>query len=843
MIKGILTLLSAATLLMACGIRKEKLPEVEITENRDKALPTYKPSYTIENDIINTKLELSFNWDSAFVIGKATIICKPYYYSTNKCILQAKGFIINDISIQKENEIEKLNYVYDKKNLIITLDRFYTKEQEYTLIIDYIAQPNKLKVGGSQAISSDKGLYFINKDKKNPNKPTQLWTQGETESNSCWFPTIDGPQEKMTQDIYLTVENEYTSLSNGILEYTTDNGNGTRTDYWRQTLPHSTYLTMIAVGDFKVTKDRWRDLEVNYYMEPEYSPYAKKIFGKTPKMIEFFSKRLGVDYPWDKYSQIVIRDFVSGAMENTGAVTFYDGMNMDDRQYLDENNEDIISHELFHHWFGDLVTAESWANLPLNESFATYGEYLWREFEYNKSNADEHIRLDLQSYLNESQSKQEKLIRFYNDNPDSMFDSHSYAKGGRVLHMLRKIVGDNAFFASLKLYLERNKFGNAEIHDLRLAFEKITGRDLNWFFDQWFLSSGHPDLEFNYIYDSNAKTVKLTIVQKQNLLTTPLYRLPISVDIYTNGKVERKEIEINKQSETFILICDEMPLLVNVDADKSLLCVKKDNHTRDEWIFQYKNAPLYLDRYEAVESLSDVKYKEDELAKKLIAMALNDSSTSISSLALSKVKTFNDLEKERVFETIKKLATANISSGIREDAITVLNESFKEKDLTELNTKSISDSSYAVVSAGLEGLFQKNPDQAFLLAQKNESLLSTKLIRTVSTIYANKGEKGQQEFFNNVMTKTDGFTPYYVLDNYKKYLERMDSETMLQGLESIRLAYSFNESKTVKKALKKLVTNLEIGNSKKNKENLDSSNENYNKVDLKIKEVLLEMGK
>lgn len=844
MIKNLLSIVTIIIVISACGIRKQKLPEVEIIENKDKAPLTYKSTYTTSTDIINTKLELSFNWDSAFAYGKATILAKPYFYSTNKCTLQAKGFIINEILIVKGQEIEPLKYIYDNKNLIITLDRFYNKDQNYTIVIDYIAKPNKLQVTGSQAIAADKGLYFINNDKKNPNKPVQLWTQGETESNSCWFPTLDGPQEKMTQDIYLTVNNKFTTLSNGSLEYSTDNGNGTRTDYWRQSLPHSTYLTMIAVGNFKVTKDEWRDMEVNYYMEPEFAPYASKIFGKTPSMIEFFSNKLGVDYPWDKYSQIVIRDFVAGAMENTGAVTFYDGMNIDNRQYLDDNGEDIISHELFHHWFGDLVTAESWANLPLNESFATYGEYLWREKAYGKNNADEHIRFDLESYINESANKQEKLIRYFNENPDSMFDSHSYAKGGRVLHMLRKEVGDEAFFASLKLYLEKNKFKTAEIHQLRIAFEEITGRDLNWFFDQWFLSSGHPDLDISYLFDEKDKAVRLTITQKQTNPKTPIYKLPIAVDLYVNEKVERRQIEITKQTETFTLICENVPQLVNVDAEKSLLCVKTQNHTLDEWIFQYLKAPNYLDRYEAINALSVASYKDDVLAKKLIAKALNDSSSSIARLALATIKNFTEEEKENVFETIQSLAINSPISRIRAASITVLNRDFKSKDLVGINKLAVSDSSYLVVAAGLAGVNLKNQEEAYQLAKKNETLLSEPIINIISEIYAEKGGKDEQQFFNSVLTKTSGFTAASVNEDYEKYLNRMDVNTTLAGVESIRNGYFYTSSKGAKRSFKKLLTSLQTSTGKRFKELTPQSAEQTalnSTLENRIKEVLAEM--
>ena len=419
----------------------------------------------------------------------------------------SSGTIVN-ISIARKGTSDLIDHTitrsklpvqsFEKKILSIDLDKEYTRRDTFNIFIEYTAKPDELKVEGSSAIKDAKGLYFINPDGEEAAKPRQIWTQGETESNSCWFPTIDSPNERMTQEIYITVDTNFVTLANGLLIYSAENGDGTRTDYWKQELPHAPYLAMMAIGEYAVVKDTWRDIEVNYYVEPEDEKYAMLNFGNTPEMLEFYSNLLGVDYPWEKYSQVVVRDFVSGAMENTSATLHGEFVLRNDREYLDRNHEDIIAHEIFHHWFGNLVTCESWANIPLNESFATYGEYLWEEYKYGSDAADHHLQKDLQQCLRSR--KQVDVIRFDYDDKEDMFDSHSYAKGGRILHMLRKHVGDEAFFESLKHYLSANKFAAVEIHDLRLAFEKVTGEDLNWFFNQWFLSPGHPKLVINYNY-------------------------------------------------------------------------------------------------------------------------------------------------------------------------------------------------------------------------------------------------------------------------------------------------------------------------------------------------------
>lgn len=689
-------------LLSACSTPKMvNLDPVTITENISGAT-IYRAAYTRTSDIINTRLDLSFDWDSAYVKGKASILAKPYFYPTDRINLNANGFRINSVSMVNNYDKKPLKYVYDGKILSIELDREYNRNENYTVFVDYVAMPYKLKVGEDISTDGDRGIYFINRDGKEKSKPRQIWTQGETECNSNWFPTINDPQEKMTQELNITVANEFVTLSNGSLEFSSLNGDGTRTDSWRQEQAHSTYLTMLAVGEFTITKDKWRDKEVSYYTEPAYASTARLVFGNTPEMMEFFSQKLGVDYPWDKYSQIVVRDFVSGAMENTTATVFFEGLNMSEGQYLDENYEDIISHELFHHWFGDLVTAESWSNLPLNESFATYGEYLWDEHKYGRDAADLKGLEDMSAYLTNKDKHKLDVIRFDYADRDHMFDEISYQKGGRIIHMLRKTVGDDAFFKALNLYLTRHAYKNAEIHDLRLVFEEVSGMDLNWFFNQWFLSSGHPVLNINHDYDSEKKEVIISINQEQDLSQNPVYRIPLSVDIYHNGKTERKMIVLDKKSQRFTFSLESAPDLVNIDAEKYILAEKIENKSLREYVFQYQNAPLFIDRLEAVMKLLEMK--DQSTAKSIVILALKDSSWFIRYSALSVLEFLKDDERLTILKQIKEMALNDNVSQVRAAAVEALSKYYKMTDTRDVFKQTMSDKSPQVIRATTNAL-------------------------------------------------------------------------------------------------------------------------------------------
>jgi aminopeptidase N len=776
------------------------LPEITISSKPEHK--AYYASYTRLSDIIHTKLEINLNWDSCFVLGKANLKVRPYFYDTEELVLDAKGFQIKEIKVN--NKVAK--YTYDGYKLNINLGKKFTKEESYDVYIDYISMPNKLKVKGSAAINADKGFYFINPAGKNKNKPTQFWTQGETESNSCWFPTIESGNERFSQEIAITVDTSMVTLSNGRLVYSTNNSNGTRTDYWRQDLPHAPYLTMLAGGKFTVYRDKWRNMEVNYYMEPKYAANAKLIFGNTPEMIEFFSNKLGVTYPWDKYSQIVVRDFVSGAMENTGAVTFYDAMNKTLREYEDQTDEDIISHELTHHWFGDLVTCESWPNLTLNEGFATYGEYLWDEYKYGRDEADKDGMNNLNQYLATAKEQRVDMIRFNLTDRESMFDVNSYQKGGQIVHMLRKYVGDKAFFAAIKIYLDTYKFKPVEIHHLRLVFEEVTGEDLNWFFNQWYLNQGHPELEINYAYSESTKKSTVTIEQKQDLKKNPLYKLPIDVDIYEQGTVVRKRIVLDSVSQTFEFTTDTKPMLINVDAEKMLVCTKKDNHTKEEWLYMFTNGNLFLDRYEALNAFEN--YKSDSLVQLAIIKALEDPFYSIKTLAISKLKLLNEKNLSIAYPIVKNLALTDKNSTVRARSVKALNDLFSNQDNSEIYAKAEADISHQVETNVFKIYVTTNKEKAWKIAKKEQATENSSMQIAIADFYGKEGTAAENDFFINLFTTKTNFTLFLLMPHYKNYLKRMDDEVIRKGLQPVADIAKISSNVFVQNAVKNALKDM-----------------------------------
>jgi len=761
-----------ALIAIALGILLSTSSIKNTTENNNKPFDAkiYNASAKRSSDVIHTDLSVSFDWEKQHVLGQAELTISPYFYASDKLILDAKGFDIHSIKMNGK----ELTYKYDSLKINIQLDRTYNRNEEYVISIDYTAKPNELNVEASNAITDAKGLYFIN-PLGNEDKPQQIWTQGETEASSCWFPTIDKPNERMTQNIAITVKDEFVTLSNGLLVNSEQHNNGTRTDYWEQKLAHTPYLAMVAVGDFNITTDKWKDIDVDYYLEDDYHPFARAIFGRTPQMIAHFSEILGVEYPWEKYAQIVVRDFVSGAMENTTAVIHGEFVQMTDREMLDDHEDDIIAHELFHHWFGDLVTCESWANLPLNESFATYGEYIWREKGFGRMEADMHLDADLNSYLRESQRKQVDMIRFDYLDKEDMFDNHSYAKGGRVLHMLRYYLGDDAFYNGLKKYLNDNAFSTVEIHQLRIAMEEVCGEDLNWFFNQWFLASGHPLLVIDYEYDAEKKQQIVKLEQIQDQSTTPIHRLSFYIDVYENGEPKRHLVEMNKPQQDYYFDVEEEPSNVIVDAEHVLLAEIFDDKP-DQWWLEQMHAPLYMDSKIALENISE------KSTVQAVQHALNHNFWGIRLLGIDKAKNVQDIND--VLGLIEQQAKDPYSTKVQSAALELLADQENNLEYTSLFESAVKEKSLLMAGAGLYGLTQVDVPQALNIAPSLEKELPYK----VASLYSEFGGADKNIFFEEMLNTTSNYDLYYASAYYVSFLKNQDLSLLLDGVLSLEKA-------------------------------------------------------
>jgi aminopeptidase N len=736
-----------------------------------------RESYPKTNELVHTKLDVRFDYDKSYLYGKEWLTLKPHFYPTDSVLLDAKGMELKEVSLMSGTTRTPLKYTYDGIQINIKLNRTYTSSEKYTLYFDYVSKPNEVKVAGSAAITDAKGLYFINPKGEEKDKPTQIWTQGETEANSVWMVTIDKPNQKSTDEISMTVPAKYVTLSNGLLISKKVNTDGTRTDNWKMDLPHAPYLFFMGVGDFAVTKDTYKGKEVSYYTEKNQEQYARKVFGNTPEMIKFFSTTLGVEFPWQKYSQIVGRDYVSGAMENTTATLHQESAYQNNRQLADGNAwEETIAHELFHQWFGDLVTAESWSNLTVNESFANYSEYLWDEYKYGKDFADAHNLEDMQGYF-ASGSEKKDLVRFHYNDKEDMFDAVSYNKGGRILNMLRNVVGDSAFFKSLNNYLTTNKFKAGEAGQLRLAFEEVTGNDMNWFWNQWYYGSGHPKLKIDYTYDDAAKRAMVTVEQTQK--SGKIFKLPVAVDVYTGSEKKRYNVVLNNKIDTLYFPYSTRPDLINVDADKVLLAEKTDNKTEANYIAQWKNAKNYMDRKEAIDFFA--KKSMPELAK-----GLNDKFSGLKIFTIQKLAASPYKTDAVVLEEVERIAKSDNNKKVKAAAINFLVKNGNAKYLPVYQA-AVNDSSYSVSGAALKGLVALDPSNAYSLAKKFSNDAKGTLGNVVNDVMMTNGTEADFDLISKAYNNGPlSFEKIQTTSKYADYLAKLNDNTKVKkGIDNI----------------------------------------------------------
>lgn len=773
----------------------------------------YRESQEKINDLVDTRLDVKFDYQKSYLYGKEWITLKPHFYTTDSLRLDAKGMDIQEIAIVKGGKLQALKYNYeDSLYLNIKLDRKYKGGESYVVFIAYTAKPNLLHDKPGYKLDG-KGLYFVNPRGTEADKPTQIWTQGEAESSSCWFPTIDNPGQKTTQQLSMTVPAKYTTLSNGLLISQKSNADGTRTDTWKQKLAHAPYLFMMAIGDFKIFKDKWRNKEVNYYLEPKYFPYAKAVFGQTPEMMEFYSKALGVDFPWEKYSQVVVRDYPLGAMENSSATLLGEYVQKSPWQLVDDPNGTggtTIAHELFHQWFGDLVTCESWSNETLNESFAVFGEKYWNEKKYGKDDGDDKRYDELQAYLNNKTAPNQNLVPFYYSDAEGINGSNIYDKGGLVLNMMRNYLGEDAFFKGLGLYLKNRSFKTAEVQDLRLAMEEVSGKDMNWFFNQWYYGAGHPVLDITYQWDEATKTQRVFVAQNQE---GQLFHLPVAVDLYLAGKTERHQVWLRHAKDTLTFKLPVKPDLVNVDADKILLSKKTDHKSLGELVYQYQHAPLYMDRFEAFQAA--VAEPGTAAGKQILLAALKDKYHGLRIKAIRAIKLEDQNVLALALPTVNTIAKNDPNYLVKAAAITLLGKT-NTAGYQELYEKALGSPSYSVRAAALTALNGIAPAQAFKLAKDLAPQAEGPITQAIIGIYAANGADAEWPYVIAAFKKA---SVQVKVDNAVKLMPVMIGKMsnrayVAEGITAIRdLAVSYKKYGIAPRLIEAL---KEIGKERKN---------------------------
>ena len=515
-------------------------------------------------DLRHLKLVVTLELEAKSVSGTATHTVVPYTDGLAEVAFDAIDMEVSAATVDDKPAA----FRYDGAKVHVTLGTGRDRGREVKVGITFRSTPRL-------------GMYFIAPDEAYPDKPVQVWTQGQDEDSQYWFPCYDATNDKQTSEMIVTVPGDWFALSNGRLLEEKVQRNGTKRFHWYQDRPHSTYLITLAAGKFARIDGTKGALTVDYYVEEKDVEAGNLTFERTPDMIALFERLTGMKYPWSKYSQIVVRDFIFGGMENTSATTMYEDILLDKKAARDWTSDDLISHELAHMWWGDLLTCRDWSHGWLNESFATYFEMLWDEehrgIDFYRQGAVENAEV----YIGERYRR--PIVSNTWNQPIDIFDRHLYEKGSVVLHTLRGVLGDDAFFRSLQRYCRDNEERSVITQDLVNAIDAETGRNMEWFFAQWVYKPGHPSLKVSWAWDEETKVASVTVKQTQSGEdgTAEVFRLPVTIDFKTGrAKPRAFKVEVCEREQTFLFALPAKPdlcrfdpynwILKELDFDKSV---------------------------------------------------------------------------------------------------------------------------------------------------------------------------------------------------------------------------------------------------------------------------------
>jgi aminopeptidase N len=636
-------------------------------------------------DVLHYKIDVTIDDRKKSIAGTVTTTLVPFLPQLQTIELDAEKMNIRRVWMGTKT----LKFTVLPRTLEIRLDKPYSYKDTLAISVQYSCAPKK-------------GLYFTQPDSGYPDKPFQIWTQGEDMDNHFWFPCYDFPNDRATSEVIATLRSNYTVVSNGtLLSMREDKENGTRTFHWSQSTPHVSYLIMLAAGNYAVLKDQVGKLPLEYYVYPKHVEDAKVCFAETPKMIDFYNKLIGVDYPWEKYAQVLIADFIVGGMENTSATSLMDVATVfDARTRLDESPVSLIAHELSHQWWGDLVTCKDWRHLWLNEGFASYFDPLyfeysrgWEEFEYIMSQAQ-------QSGINSDKHMGRKPVVSVGS-----YGANLYPRSASILHMLRFTLGDDMFWRAIRHYIRKHQYTTVETNDLKVAIEEATGQNLYWFFDQWLYGAGHPIFDVSYAWSDSAKAVRLKVTQIQTIDSlTGVFRTPVLIEVVTPLGNLLDTLNILTGDTVYTIEAPAQPRLVLFDKGNWLLKDLKFQKSREEWFFQAEKAASPVDRLSALKTLTQGS-DSDDVIPLFSRLALQDPYWVVRSKALSALDdsfTQSDSMKQ-IIKTTCLAAARDPKSQVRSAAVAGLGARRGDDVVSALHA-ALKDSSYVVVASALRSL-------------------------------------------------------------------------------------------------------------------------------------------
>lgn len=623
-------------------------------------------------DALHYRIALRFDEASKSFWGENTITLTPLHDGFQRAVLDAETFTVTAAT---DAQGRPLAFDQPPHQVVVHFPRAYAYGDTLTFTVAYHAENVDVDAEAfGMSAGYDLGLDFKDETEDNPRL---INTLSFPEGARHWFPAYDHPNDRATSEVIATVPGAYRVLSNGrLVGVSEDRAAGVKTFHWSQELPHPTYLFVLVAGPYVVLEDSLGALPVDYWVYPQDVDDAPRSFSRTPEILAFFNELYGVDFPWIKYDQVTIPGIGGGAESTTATVVGQSTLH-DARAHPDFPSEWLVAHEAAHQWWGNLVSYRDWSQTWISESFATFSEYLWAAHDLGAEEGAINLLDKKEAYLREARTRYQRPIVFDRWRyPNENFDRHTYQKGAAVLHMLREVMGEAAFWRALRHFLQKHAYQPVDTHDLMIAVKEATGQNLDWFFEQWIFSPGHPVFKVSYTWQEAAKHVRLTIDQVQDTTGgVPIFKVPITIKVVTAQGEIVKHLWSREQSATFDFDVGSKPLLVRFDAG---------NHLLKEWTFEKSKEELryqvahddVVGRGWAVSELSTFVDDPDVVAA-LMHTAVEDAFWHVRRTAVEQVGALwdpahVDFLKQRALDSDAQVRAAALRLlGDREDAALV----------------------------------------------------------------------------------------------------------------------------------------------------------------------------
>ena len=660
-------------------------------ERRAFALPGSQLQYGPDRPLRVTHIDLQLrtDLDKKTIDGVCTTMVRAVDDGIDRIVLDAVDLEIAGV----EAAGKPLEHVVRSENLEVRFGRPLAAGERFEFSIAY------------RVVEPRRGAYFTAPDRADPKKPRQLWTQSQDSDARYWFPCVDYPDNKQTSSTTVVVRKGLFALANGALLERRDDAETTTFTY-RLEAPQPTYLFTLVVGEFTEVAQSGGSVPTYYYVPPGREDDGERAFGKTPAMMRAFNDFIGVDYPFVRYSQIAVADFIFGGMENTTATTQTDRTLHDERAHLDFSSDPLVSHELAHQWFGDLLTTRDWSHAWLNEGFATYFEAVWYEYDLGPDEYAYHVESMVRAYISEDEERYRRPIVFNRFvYPIELFDRHLYQKGGAVLHMLRGVLGKERFQRSIKRYVTDNAGGSVETIDFVRAIEAATGRNLRWFFEQWIERGGHPELELSYRYDGERKSAVVDVRQKQKIdENNPAYRFELNVEFEGHEPVR---LAIERESESFAIPLAHEPKRVRLDPGAHVLGKVEYKLPAEMLIEILRVEEDPIARIRAAQALGKINNRK--ASQTLVAALAADRFWGVGvEIARTLATTGAPWAKDALIE-----ARRHEHPKVRRAIATALGTFPRDPAVATALVEMLGDASYFVVAAALESLGKTRDPRAF----------------------------------------------------------------------------------------------------------------------------------